>query len=56
MVPNHAKKHGVRYTSFQGVIHGKRCGVSKSIGPAAIRRHWEHLTARQVDRPIAEQG
>lgn len=43
--PNHAKKHGVRYTSFQGVIHGKRCGVSKSIGPAAIRRHWEARTA-----------
>jgi hypothetical protein len=45
--PNHAKKHGVRYTSFQGIIHGKRCGVSKSIGPAAIRRHRERLASTE---------
>ena len=39
--PNRAARLGVRYPSFQGVVFGKRGGVSESIGPTAIKRHRE---------------
>lgn len=34
----HAKRFRVD-PKWQGVVFGKRCGVSASLGPAAIRRH-----------------
>ncbi len=35
--PNHAARHRLKAVP-QGIVVGKRCGVSKSLGPAAIFR------------------
>jgi len=38
--PAHARRYRVRAV-FQGEVYGKRCGISESLGPTAIRRHGE---------------
>jgi hypothetical protein len=40
--PTHARRYRVTAV-FQGEVYGKRCGISESLGPAAIRRHRERL-------------
>lgn len=41
--PHHAKRLGVT-PAYQGIVVGKRCGFSESLGPTAIKRHRERAT------------
>lgn len=41
--PSIAKKHGVKFTSPQGQVFGRRCSIAESINAAAIMRHRERL-------------
>jgi hypothetical protein len=41
--PSLAKKHGVKFTSPQGQVFGRRCSIAESINAAAIMRHRERL-------------
>lgn len=41
--PSIAKKHGVKFTSPQGQVFGRRCSIAESINAAAITRHRERL-------------
>jgi hypothetical protein len=48
MDPRYAPRYSVRCVS-QGLVHGKRCGVSKSLGPAARTRSF-------VSRSLSSSG
>lgn len=42
----HVPKHFHVRPDPQGVVHGKRCGVSECLGPAARGRHGSRIAAR----------
>lgn len=45
--PNHARRFKIDPV-FQGVVFGKRCAVSENLGPAAIRRYRQKVTAASL--------
>jgi hypothetical protein len=40
----HARRYKIK-AEFQGVVFGKRCGISENLGPAAIKRHRAAIAA-----------
>ena len=44
MDPSYAARNRIRHKP-QGLVYGKRCGVSKSLGPAALTRSKENRNA-----------
>jgi len=41
--PRHAKLYRVRFPEAQGLAHGKRCGISANLGPAARERFYMNM-------------
>ena len=41
---------------LQGVIHGKRCGVTENIGPAARKRRWDNNAIKPRDSAGSTEG
>jgi hypothetical protein len=41
--PRYAKLYRVRFPEAQGLVHGKRCGISANLGPAARERFYMNM-------------
>jgi hypothetical protein len=50
LLPQVGRRYHVR-SQPQGIIYGKRCGVSRALGPAARRRYAEHV-ASPIEPPF----
>jgi hypothetical protein len=50
--PAYADFYGITHVP-QGLVHGKRCGFSQSLGPAACRRERTYYTQIRADRRAA---